>query len=145
MKISTRGRYGIKLMCDLAGHSKSDCITLSSIAERQNISVRYLEQVAIILRRSGFIRSIKGASGGYALLKDPSEIIVGDLLWALEGDMLVADPPPLSGETSIASCVRRMVYDPLNECVSDLINKISLSDLMKSVLDDDITGDMYFI
>ncbi|GMO45361.1 MAG: Rrf2 family transcriptional regulator [Termitinemataceae bacterium] len=142
MKISTRGRYGIKLMSDLAEHSNLNCITLSSIAERQNISVRYLEQVAIILRRCGFIRSIKGACGGYALAKRPGEIIVGDLLRKLEGDMLVADPPPAAGETPIASCVRRMVYDELNTRIAEVLDKITLAGLLES---QDSTKDMYFI
>jgi Rrf2 family protein len=93
MKISTRGRYGVRLLIDLAEHAGEDHVSLAGIAGRQHISIRYLEQVAVILRRSGFIRSVKGASGGYSLAKKSEDINIGEVLRILEGDMLVVDPP----------------------------------------------------
>ncbi|GMO28266.1 MAG: Rrf2 family transcriptional regulator [Termitinemataceae bacterium] len=142
MKISTRGRYGIRLMIDLAEHNETDCVALSSIAERLNISVRYLEQVAIILRRAGFIRSVKGANGGYTLNAESSQIIIGNVLRTLEGDMLVADPST-ERETPLASCIRRMVYDPLNERISEIIDSETLASLLG--MSNDESGYMYFI
>ncbi|GMO18307.1 MAG: Rrf2 family transcriptional regulator [Spirochaetaceae bacterium] len=130
MKISSRGRYGIRLLIDLAEHGAQGHITLSSVAARQNVSVRYLEQVAIILRRAGIIRSIKGAQGGYALSKKPEEIIVGDVLRSLEGDMLIADPPLASErETKYSETVRRVVFERLNQKIASIIDSQTLASL----------------
>jgi Rrf2 family protein len=144
MKISTRGRYGIRLLIDLAEHKGEDHISLASIADRQKISIRYLEQVAVILRRMGFIRSVKGASGGYALARRPEDIIIGDALRILEGDMLVVDPPlPGAKETKIQRCVRTTVFDRLNERIASVIDRKTLAS-MTGTLDPDESY-MYFI
>jgi Rrf2 family protein len=144
MKISTRGRYGIRLLIDLAEHSGEDHVSLASIAERQHISIRYLEQVAVILRRSGFIRSVKGASGGYALAKKAQDIIVGDVLRVLEGDMLVVDPPlPGVKESRLQRCIRTTVFDRLNERVASVIDRKTLTSITGTVDPDEAY--MYFI
>jgi Rrf2 family transcriptional regulator, cysteine metabolism repressor len=144
MKISTRGRYGIRLMIDLAEHADEGHVPLASIAERQSISPRYLEQVAVILRRAGYIRSIKGASGGYALAKKPSEIAIGEALRELEGDILIVDPPR-SGDTenALRRCIRRAVYDRINDRVSGLLDNITLASMLGTV--DPESSYMYFI
>ncbi|HQL31926.1 MAG TPA: Rrf2 family transcriptional regulator [Treponemataceae bacterium] len=144
MKISTRGRYGVRLLIDLAEHPKEDRVALAVIAERQRISVRYLEQVAVILRRAGFIRSVKGASGGFALALPPTEIIIGDALRTLEGDVLVADPAPAGiRESPYRECVRSMVYDRLNERIAGLVDRMTLASLVEraSSLDRASSGD----
>jgi Rrf2 family protein len=130
MKISTMGRYGIKLLLDLANKKDESHITLKSAAARQNVPVRYLEHVAITLRRSGIIKSVKGASGGYALSRRPEEIYIGEALRALEGDMLVADPLE-AGETENAfhACVRRSVLEPLNAAIAAAIDRETLATL----------------
>ncbi|MDR1444344.1 MAG: Rrf2 family transcriptional regulator [Treponema sp.] len=144
MKISTRGRYGIRLLIDLAEHTGESHIPLAVVAGRKGISIRYMEQVAIILRRSGFIRSVKGASGGYTLSRPARDIILGDVLRVLEGDMLVVDPPlPDIPETRLQRCIRTAVFDRMNEGIARVINKKSLSEII-------CTGDieesfMYFI
>lgn len=144
MKISTRGRYGIRLMIDLAEHSEEPHVALSSIAERQNISPRYLEQVAVILRRAGYIRSVKGASGGYSLARDPAEIVIGDALRVLEGDMLVVDDlRPDERENRIQRCIRATVYNRLNERVSAVVDRITLASMLGTV--DPEESYMYFI
>lgn len=144
MKISTRGRYGIRLMIDLAEHADEGHIALASVAVRQNISPRYLEQVAVILRRAGYIRSVKGASGGYALAKKPSEIVIGEALRELEGDILIVDPPrPGENENALRRCIRRTVYDRLNERISGLLDKITLASILGTV--DPESSYMYFI
>jgi Rrf2 family protein len=130
MKISTRGRYGVRLLIDLALHRREPHVSLAGVAERQNISIRYLEQVAVILRRSGFIRSVKGAAGGYALAMPPGDIIIGDALRVLEGDMLVVDPPlPEPGETKLQRCIRLTVFDRLNERIAAVIDRQTLASL----------------
>ncbi|MDR0383680.1 MAG: Rrf2 family transcriptional regulator [Spirochaetaceae bacterium] len=142
MKISKRGRYGIRLLIDLAENRHCDHVTLISAAERQAISARYLEQVAIILRRAGYIRSIKGASGGYALAKPVEDIKVGDALRALEGDMLIAEPPP-PGCGKFQRCVWRVVFEPLNRRIAEIIDSETLASLVGTV--DNKENYMYFI
>ena len=130
MKISSRGRYGIRLLIDLAEHSGESHVSLASIAERKKISLRYLEQVALILRRAGFIRSVKGASGGYTLSRPPEEIIIGAALRSLEGDMIVTDPPlPAVHETKFQRCIRAALYERLNEQIARVIDGKSLASL----------------
>jgi Rrf2 family protein len=141
MKISKRGRYGIRLLIDLAENRHYDHVTLVSAAMRQSISARYLEQVAIILRRAGFIRSIKGASGGYTLAKPVEEIIVGDVLRVLEGDMLIAEAPP-EGSNRFQRCIWRMVFEPLNKRIAEIIDSETLASLTGTV---ENGAYMYFI
>jgi Rrf2 family protein len=133
MKISTRGRYGIRLLVDLAEHAGESHIPLALVAERQGISIRYLEQVAILLRRAGFIRSVKGASGGYALTRPAGEIMLGDALRVLEGDMLVVEPPlPDARETPIQRCLRTVIFDRMNRGIARIIDQKPLADLARS-------------
>lgn len=144
MKISTRGRYGIRLMIDLAEHSDEPHVALASVAERQDISARYLEQVAVILRRAGYIRSVKGASGGYTLAKKPSEIIIGQALRELEGDIIVVDPlRPEESESDLRRCIRRTVYDRLNSRIAGLLDRITLASMLGTV--DSEESYMFFI
>jgi Rrf2 family protein len=141
MKISTRGRYGVKLLLDLAQHPSEDHLTLASVAQRQGISVRYLEQVAIILRRSGIIRSVKGAQGGYALARKPENIVLGDVLRGLEGDMFIIDPLlENEPETRLQHCIRENVFDKINERIAGIIDRETLADLAGLM-----PADMYFI
>jgi Rrf2 family protein len=144
MKISTRGRYGIRLLIDLAEHIDESHVSLAVVAERQGISVRYLEQVAVILKRARFIRSVKGASGGYALVRKPADIIIGDVLRTLEGDMLVVDPPlPGVTETRIQRCIRTTVFDRLNTRIAEVLDRGTIASLVGTV--DPENSYMYFI
>jgi len=130
MKISSRGRYGIKLLIDLAENSGESHVSLAAAAKRKKISLRYLEQAALILRRAGFIRSIKGASGGYTLARPPGEIIIGAVLRSLEGDMLVTDAPlPAARETKFQRCIRTALFERLNERIAQLIDSRTLASL----------------
>ena len=133
MKISTRGRYGIRLLLDLAEHATEGHIALAHTAERQKISARYLEQVAVILRRAGYIHSVKGASGGYLLSKAPSEIIIGDALRVLEDDLLVVEPlKPGEKENKLQRCLRNEIYNPLNERIAQVVDGLTLESLLCS-------------
>jgi Rrf2 family protein len=144
MKISTRGRYGVRLLIDLAEHNDESHVSLASVAARQKISIRYLEQVAVILRRSFFIRSVKGASGGYTLARPPEDIIIGDALRELEGDMQIVDPPlPRIQETKIQRCIRQMVFDRLNKRIANVIDSKTLASVVGTVDPDE--SYMYFI
>jgi Rrf2 family protein len=144
MKISMRGRYGIRLLIDLAEHPEESHVALAVVAGRQHISIRYLEQVAVILRRSGLIRSIKGASGGYTLAQAPEEINIGYALRELEGDMLVVDPPRAKApENKMQRCIRITVFDRLNERVASVIDRQTLASLVGTIDPDE--SYMYFI
>jgi Rrf2 family protein len=144
MKISMRGRYGIRLLIDLAEHIGESHVPLSMVAARQHISIRYLEQVAVILRRAGFIRSVKGAAGGYALAQAPEEIIIGNALRELEGDMLVVDPPLSKvAENKLQRCIRLTIFDRLNERVASVIDRKTLASVVGTIDPDE--SYMYFI
>lgn len=143
MKISSRGRYGLHLLIDLAEHLNEERTSLLSVSERQKISANYIEQIAAILRRAGYIRSVKGVSGGYTLAKNPNQIIVGDVLRVLEGDMLVLDPPlDAVLQTKFHNCIRAAVFDKINEKISEVIDKKTLASLVGINETDEY---MYFI
>lgn len=131
MKFSTKGRYGLRAMVDLAIHSKGDHVALNSIAQRQGISIHYLEQVFSQLRKSGLVKSVKGAQGGYVLAESPMDITVGRILRVLEGPLSVIDEEEQNAneETSIEKCIRLNVWDKMNECLNELVDSITLEDL----------------
>ena len=105
--------------------------------------MRYLEQVVIILKRAGFIRSVKGAFGGYALSRPPGEISIGDALRVLEGDMLIVDPPlPGEKESRLKRCIRTTVFDRINERIAGVIDRQTLASVVGTV---DPDSYMYFI
>lgn len=134
MRISTKGRYGLRAMLDLALHSDGTQVALINIAQRQNISTNYLEQVFSILRKAGFVNSIKGAQGGYTLADNPDKIKVGAILRALEGDLKVVeyDAPGNESESANAqSCIRRCVWNKINESIDQVVDSISLQDLIE--------------
>lgn len=144
MKISTKGRYGLRAMVDLALYSQNEQVPLASIADRQDISKSYLEQVFSTLRRAGLVKSTKGAQGGYMLTSDPKEITVGMILRALEGDLSVV---PMEDETisnRIESCIRDNIWNKIDEKVFAFIDEISLKDIIDDYLDKD-PAPMYYI
>lgn len=116
------------MMLDLALHS-SELETLSNIAKRQEVSARYLEQIASDLRKAGFIQSHKGAQGGYELTMLPEKITVKNLIIAMEGDIRLTDEPTKS-ESLLEKAIRESVYDPMNSKVDDLLVNITIQDLM---------------
>ncbi|NLI61334.1 MAG: Rrf2 family transcriptional regulator [Clostridiales bacterium] len=130
MRISTKGRYGLRAMVDLAVYSSDIPIPLSSIAERQNLSLGYMEQVFSVLRKAGLVKSIKGAQGGYVLGDNPANITVGHVLRALEGDLrVVGEEETESNKKDIEYCIKTMVWDKMNEILDQLADSISLKDL----------------
>lgn len=132
MKISTKGRYGLRAMVDLAVYSSGDHMSLKSIAERQNISEGYLEQVFSTLRKAGLINSIKGAQGGYALADQPENITVGRILRALEGDLSVISEKSIEEKTKdrIEACISYNVWSAINESIDSVVDRITLEKLM---------------
>jgi len=129
MKLSTRGRYGLRMLVDLSLQEK-DVVTLSSIAARQGVSVNYLEQVSKDLKRAGYVHSTKGPKGGYSLALEPKSIIIGELLRLLEGDLLITDSRR-EEETILRRCIREGVYNPINQALAKLYDSITLADILK--------------
>ena len=136
MKLSTKGRYGLRAMIDLARYSEKEPVSIGSVAARQEISERYLEQLVALLKKAGLVKSIRGASGGYVLAKKPSEISVGDILRALEGSLepvKCAAFDTTTGEGCMASdgCVTKYVWQKINDSINDTVNQIMLDELIQ--------------
>lgn len=138
MKLSTKGRYGLRAVIDLAMYCDSEAVALSSIAERQHISMSYLEQLIPKLRRAGIVNSIRGAQGGYVLAKPASEISVGDILRALEGDLHPVDCAEVNGSgascTSSGMCVTKHVWKKISDSINQAVDSLMLSDLVEESL-----------
>ena len=136
MKLSTKGRYGLRAVLDLAMHSsKENAIALSAIAERQNISISYLEQLIAKLKKAGIVQSTRGAQGGYALAKAPEDISVGEILRALEGSLSPVDCSAVDGEgetecSASNFCVTKYVWKRINDSINDTVNNMFLSELL---------------
>ena len=131
MKISSKGRYALRAMTDLALHNTGECIRTRDIAQRQNISEKYLEQIVTVLSKTGLIRSVRGAQGGYLLKKDPGNYSVGEILGAVEGEL---DPMPdgeAEDESLIAASERDLVYEKLRKAISGVLDGVTLADLVK--------------
>lgn len=134
MRISTKGRYGLRAMLDLALHSDGSQVALFNIAQRQNISTNYLEQVFSLLRKAGLVNSVKGAQGGYILADRPERIKVGAILRVLEGDLKVVEddtPGNKSESANTQACIRRCVWDRINENIDKVVDSVSLQDLIE--------------
>ena len=108
MKISTKGRYALRLMLDLAMYSAGGPVCLKDVARRQQISDKYLEQIIATLNKAGYVRSIRGAQGGYLLKKDPAEYTVGMILRLTEGDL-----------------------QQINDAVNQVVDNITLADMLE--------------
>ena len=134
MKLSTKGRYGLRALIDLAIHSQKAPVSLNSISQRQYISERYLEQLMAKLKKEGLVKSVRGAGGGYLLGRDPKEISVGDVLRALEGDLSLVDCAAYqeAGSCRISeSCITKYVWSQINDSINQTVNGITLDTLME--------------
>ncbi len=138
MKLTTRGRYGLRALIDLAVHEKEGAVSTQSIAQRQQISESYLEQLIRSMKKAGLVGSVRGAGGGYHLARPASEISVGDILRALEGDIDAVSCPALKdGEPDVAAgcagsdwCVTKYVWKRINDAISDAVDTIMLDQLV---------------
>ena len=105
MKISTKGRYALRLMLDLALYGNQEPVRLKDVAKRQEISIKYLEQIISVLQKAGYVKSIRGAQGGYHLMKAPEDYTVGMILRATEGDLAPAECVSVDGHACTRSGV----------------------------------------
>lgn len=133
MKISTRGRYALRLMLDLALNKEDENVSLKSIAERQGISDKYLEQIITVLCRAGFVKSTRGVQGGYRLAKPAKEYTVGMILRLIEGSLVpvacMEDEPNQCPRSS--ECVTLDIWKQIDDAVNHVIDNITLADLAK--------------
>lgn len=132
MKISTRGRYALRMMVDIATHDSGSPVRIKDIAARQHISVKYLEQIVSILTKAGYVTSVRGPQGGYRLARKPEDYTVGDILRLTEGDLspvaCVTDESscPMSEE-----CVTIRIWKELDDAINSVIDKYTLDDLVE--------------
>ncbi len=133
MKISTKGRYGLRAIIDLAINSAGDHVALYSIAQRQGISENYLEQMFSTLRKAGLVKSVKGAQGGYSLAGKPSEITLGTVLRALEGSLSIVDEDSEIDDgnpSSLQCCIKETLWDKINESINAVVDAITIEDIV---------------
>lgn len=144
MKISTKGRYGLRAVIDIAIHGENEPVSLSDIAIRQDISISYLEQLIAKLKKAHIVTSIRGAKGGYSLAAPMNKISVGDILRALEGDLSPVncsevtengDPCKESGQ-----CITKIVWRRINDSINSAVDNLMLSDLLKETIPPERSG-----
>lgn len=133
MKLSTKGRYGLAAMIEIASSQQEGPVSITAISTRQEISLRYLEQLMSKLKKAGLVQSVRGAQGGYVLEKPADAISVGDVLRALEGNL---DPVSCAGIESgechkFASCRTKYVWAKLNTSINAVVDEMKLSDLLQ--------------
>lgn len=133
MKISTKGRYALRLMLDLAIRDTGEPVRIRDIAARQEISEKYLEQIISILNKAGYVRSVRGPQGGYHLMKEPAQYTVGMILRLTEGSL--APVACLDGDVNTCerqeNCVTLRLWKMLNQAVSDVVDHVTLADLVE--------------
>lgn len=137
VKISTKGRYGLTLMIELARNYGSGPMSLKSIAEQKDLSNHYLEQLATPLRNAGLIRSVRGPYGGYVLAKDPIEITTGDVIRVLEGPITVVEG--IEHEES----AQQALWVQIRDAIKNVLDTTTLQDLLQYD-DEELQGDYMF-
>ncbi len=131
MKISTKGRYALRLMLEISMCESDRPVRIREIAEKQNISDKYLEQIISILNKAGFVRSIRGPQGGYLLTRKPSEYTVGDILRLTEGSLAPVD----CADERIHDCPRKaqcstvIIWKKIFDAVNEVVDGITLQDI----------------
>lgn len=132
MKLSTRTRYGMRAIIELAQHEGKRPLQLKVIAERQDISVKYLEQLMSLLRSAGFVRSVRGSKGGYVLARPADQIKLNEVFRCLEGPVTTAEcTEDESYCERSADCAARQVWVRVEAAIQDVLGSIKLSDLVQ--------------
>ena len=147
MKLSTRSRYGLRLMFELALAYGSRAIQLQDIAERQELSEKYLSKLIISLRAAKLIGSVRGAHGGYVLKRDPDKITLREIVVALEGGLSIVDCTENSAECPRSKiCATRDIWCGLNQVISNYLDVITLAEVVERYRrNNNGSAEMYFI
>lgn len=133
MKISTKGRYALRLMLDLAIHSDGEYVSIKSVATRQNISEKYLEQIIKMLSKEKFVESSRGAQGGYRLTREPKDYTVGEILRVAEGSLAPVACLD-SDENTCENCMDCVTLE-IWQCILDAVNKVVDSITLQYLVD----------
>ncbi|MFV0518686.1 MAG: Rrf2 family transcriptional regulator [Lachnospirales bacterium] len=145
MKVSTRSRYGLKALLEIATEKDEKCVSLQSISDKLGISVNYLEQIIAVLKKDGIVKSVRGAKGGYVLAKDMEEISFGEILRSLEGDLYPVNclndeiestkgSGCSCGESCSSECLTKETWTKLYNIITVSIDNISLKDILEKNL-----------
>ena len=133
MRLSTKGRYGVRAMFDLAMHSGEGAIALKSVAQREHISEKYLEHLFASLKKAGLIHSIRGAQGGYRLARSPEDITLGDIIRVLEGPIAptecVVDDVGKEQCDRSSECIMRSVWCRVKDEINDTLDSYTLAQI----------------
>lgn len=131
MMISTKGRYALRVMIDLAENSGDSFVSLKDVAERQQISIKYLEMIVAILNRGKMVKSQRGKAGGYRLMKDPAEYTVGSIIKLAEGSLAPVSCLEEGGSCErMEKCVTLPLWKKLDEVIDDYLENVTLQDLI---------------
>ena len=136
MKLSTKGRYGLRAFIDLAIYGEKEPVSLTSIATRQEISLNYLEQLMAKLKKAELVESIRGVNGGYRLARPADEISVGDVLRALEGDLIPVECAGIDANkekhcAGSGACVSKTVWKRIKDSINNTVDNIFIGELVK--------------
>lgn len=136
LKLSTKGRYGLRAFIDLAVCGENQPVSLASIAQRQEISVSYLEQLMAKLKKAGLVESVRGVNGGYSIARPADEISVGDVLRALEGDLAPVECAGIDNGgkahcNGSSQCVSKIVWKRINDSINDTVDSIFIGELVR--------------
>lgn len=132
MKLSTRGRYGLRMMIELAVNYEIQRLSIKTIAERQRISENYLEQIISLLKKDGLVNSTRGAKGGYSLAREPRQISIGEILRSVEGDLAPVDcyltnkAKECSGSDG---CVTKYLWKKISDSINEVVDNMTLYDM----------------
>lgn len=134
MKVSTKGRYALRIMLDLAIHNTGELVPLKDIARRQDITLKYMEQIISPLSKAGFVVSLRGASGGYRLSRKPSEYTCGDILRVVEGPLVPTGCLEQNGYVDCPraeECPTLFFWQELSKRINDYVDSVTLEDLLE--------------
>ena len=136
MKLSTKARYGLRAFIDLAVYSENGPVSLTMISKRQDISVSYLEQLVARLKHAGLVKSVRGANGGYELTRPVKEYTVGEVLRALEEELVSVDCVAVNGKADLhcvgsKNCLSRIVWEKINDSINETVDNIYIGELLE--------------
>ena len=139
MKISTRGRYALRFMIDLAQHDNGEYIALKDVSQRQDISIKYLEQITSLLSKFGLLLSVRGPQGGYRLAKTPDKFTVADVLRITEGSLAPVSclETPENNCPKKDICMTLSMWEGLQKTLNDYLDGITLEDLIQKNISTD--------
>ncbi|MCH5185711.1 MAG: RrF2 family transcriptional regulator [Oscillospiraceae bacterium] len=133
MKISTKGRYALRMMVDIAMNGENDNVSIKDVAQRNNISIKYLEQIVNLLSKRGFLKSTRGPQGGYRLSKPPEQYTIGDILRITEGNM--APVSCLEDDENMCEragkCETLWIWEEFYHVINEFMDSVTLEDIVK--------------